>query len=318
MKATVARRAARRVVFRQVGDRLIPVGITSGRSGDGGNTTMSTTQLPPGFAAQVAAAMDASSASGNSRASRSSRRRNQEVAAYLQTMGVDVGQDLEEMMVEEAMRLSMLEDEERQKKEREEKEKAAKSGGAIAGSAPVAETSAQGASRTTPDTPNTPHTTAALLSDAISAPMGSASLLDPSPNHPPVSLPSLPVLTPSPAPSASSNHASPAPESQLSPPSAPPRLPSLDLSTPSTPLASIPSLVESKATPNPGPAPSLQDSTPLAVTPSASSVTSSVSALSSVEDPLAGSAGYQQLEDDGEDEDDASVRQRMAATSVSA
>lgn len=33
MRATLTRRANRRIVFRQVGDRLIPVGITSSRAG---------------------------------------------------------------------------------------------------------------------------------------------------------------------------------------------------------------------------------------------------------------------------------------------
>lgn len=83
---------------------------------------------------------------------------------------------MEEMMVEEAMRLSMLEDEERQKKEREEKEKAVKAnGGATARDSSPAETSAQGASRTGPEVAATSTATAALLSDAIDAPIGSSS-----------------------------------------------------------------------------------------------------------------------------------------------
>lgn len=79
IKATVARRSNRRIVFRQVGDRLIPVGVTSGRAGDGANATMSTAQLPPGFMAQVAAAMDANNAAagGSSSGRRAARRRNQ-------------------------------------------------------------------------------------------------------------------------------------------------------------------------------------------------------------------------------------------------
>ncbi len=79
IKATVARRSNRRIVFRQVGDRLIPVGVTSGRAGDGANATMTTQQLPPGFMAQVAAAMDAnnSAAGGSSSGRRAARRRNQ-------------------------------------------------------------------------------------------------------------------------------------------------------------------------------------------------------------------------------------------------
>jgi hypothetical protein len=40
VKAVAARRAARRVVFRQVGDRLVPVGITSGRDINASNSTV--------------------------------------------------------------------------------------------------------------------------------------------------------------------------------------------------------------------------------------------------------------------------------------
>ena len=78
----------------------MPVGITSGREGDGANATMSTAALPPGFAAQVAAALDVGgSASGGREGRRATRRRNQEMAQYLESMGVGVGQDLEELMV---------------------------------------------------------------------------------------------------------------------------------------------------------------------------------------------------------------------------
>ena len=40
VQATAARRAARRVVFRQVGDRLMPVGISSGRDINLNNSTV--------------------------------------------------------------------------------------------------------------------------------------------------------------------------------------------------------------------------------------------------------------------------------------
>ena len=149
MKATVARRANRRIVFRQVGDRLIPVGITSGRAGDGANATMATQTLPPDFLSQIAAALDhsnnpeSSSSSGGGSSSggrsgfrvRSSRRRggsngnsagggeNDEVSRLLESLGLGGGPDLEEMMLQEAMRLSQLEEEERQKKVKEEEEK---------------------------------------------------------------------------------------------------------------------------------------------------------------------------------------------------
>ncbi|GAA6020091.1 hypothetical protein JCM11491_006394 [Sporobolomyces phaffii] len=179
MKATVARRANRRIVFRQVGDRLVPVGITSGRQSDGANATMATTQtLPPDFLSQIAAAIDhsnethssASSSGGGGRSGfrvRSSRRRggsssggggadgNDEVARLLESLGLGGGPDLEEMMLQEAMRLSQLEEEERQKKVREEEQakQQQQSGGGAAG----AETA----------TPKSPQTTERELSEAM-------------------------------------------------------------------------------------------------------------------------------------------------------
>lgn len=149
MKATVARRANRRIVFRQVGDRLVPVGITSGRQSDGANATMAsgTQTLPPDFLSQIAAALDHSNNNhGNESQTSSSgvrsgfrvrtgRRRggsssgggasgdgNDEVARLLESLGLGGGPDLEEMMLQEAMRLSQLEEEERQKKVKAEEE----------------------------------------------------------------------------------------------------------------------------------------------------------------------------------------------------
>ncbi|GAA5848547.1 hypothetical protein JCM8547_004547 [Rhodosporidiobolus lusitaniae] len=185
MKATVARRANRRIVFRQVGDRLIPVGITSGRSGDGSNPTMATTTLPPNFLSQIAAALDASNENGGSsggrrRGSRSSRRRGggDEVAALLESLGLGGGVDLEEMMLQEAMRLSQVEEEERQKKAKEEEaKKAAQSGSAAgAGASTSPPPSAAAADRS-------PRTTERLLSEAIS----DESALSTSPSSPPAS-----------------------------------------------------------------------------------------------------------------------------------
>ncbi|KPV75855.1 uncharacterized protein RHOBADRAFT_52872 [Rhodotorula graminis WP1] len=157
MKAAVARRANRRIVFRQVGDRLIPVGISSGRGGgaDGANPTMATTTLPPNFLSQIAAALDASnegggggtSSSGRRRGSRSARRSrggsggNDEIAQLLESLGLGGGPDIEEMMVQEAMRLSQLEEEERQKKTQEEEAaKAAKAAGASSSTATAPDT----------------------------------------------------------------------------------------------------------------------------------------------------------------------------------
>ncbi|KAG9010500.1 SNF1-interacting protein [Tulasnella sp. JGI-2019a] len=118
VKATVARRANRRIIMRQVGDRLIPVGVTSGRiqileeGAEGGN---------------------------EENTGRRSRRRGQpngELSQLLQSMGMPmVGQDLEEILLQEAMRLSLLEHEAEQKKrEEEEKKKGGTSSGGDSGS----------------------------------------------------------------------------------------------------------------------------------------------------------------------------------------
>lgn len=107
VRAAVARRANRRIIMRQVGDRLIPIGITSGRvvqenaegSGEG-------EQHPGG---------------GGSRR----RRRHQQgpdINQLLGSVGLGplAGQDLEELMVMEAMRLSLLEHEEQQRRQQTE------------------------------------------------------------------------------------------------------------------------------------------------------------------------------------------------------
>ncbi|KAJ3502664.1 hypothetical protein NLJ89_g8784 [Agrocybe chaxingu] len=105
VRAAVARRANRRIIMRQVGDRLIPVGVTSGR----------VHALSPEEAAAASAAVEGSS-------SRRGRRRGQQNGAFEQYVGMS-GQDLEELMLMEAMRLSLLEHEEYQRKEAEEKKK---------------------------------------------------------------------------------------------------------------------------------------------------------------------------------------------------
>jgi len=104
VRAAVARRANRRIIMRQVGDRLIPVGVTSGR-------------------VQVLSSEEAAAADGGTSGSRRSRRRhNQQNGAFEQYVGM-AGQDLEELMLMEAMRLSLLDHEEHQRKEAEEKRK---------------------------------------------------------------------------------------------------------------------------------------------------------------------------------------------------
>ncbi|GAA6058436.1 hypothetical protein JCM3770_006050 [Rhodotorula araucariae] len=213
MKATAARRANRRIVFRQVGDRLIPVGISSGRgSGDGANPTMATTTLPPNFLSQIAAALDAAnegSGSGRRRGSRSSRhsRGNEDVVALLESLGLGGGPDLEEMMVQEAMRLSQLEEEDRQKKTQEEEATEAQAAGSTQGTAATQETESP--------VPQTPRTTERLLSEAM---------VDES----------APTDTPPPAPAAALRSTAPTPTSAAvasSPPA-----PFLDVDIPSTPI----------------------------------------------------------------------------------
>ncbi|KAK7466947.1 SNF1-interacting protein [Stygiomarasmius scandens] len=102
VRAAVTRRANRRIIMRQVGDRLIPVGVTSGRvhalTGEEGG----------------------SEGAENGGSSRRSRRRQQAPNGPFEQY---LGQDLEELMVMEAMRLSLLEHEEQQRKEAEEKKK---------------------------------------------------------------------------------------------------------------------------------------------------------------------------------------------------
>lgn len=124
VRAAVTRRANRRIIMRQVGDRLIPVGVTSGR----------VHPLPTGEG------QDGGEVDGG--ASRRSRRhRNNggqpDISQLLGQMGLG-GQDLEELMVMEAMRLSLLEHEEQQRKEEEKRKKdaAAASGGHVEGDTP--------------------------------------------------------------------------------------------------------------------------------------------------------------------------------------
>ncbi|KAH9854015.1 hypothetical protein C2E23DRAFT_78575 [Lenzites betulinus] len=101
VRAAVARRANRRIIMRQVGDRLIPVGVTSGR----------VHALPPD---EAAAEVQEGSSDRGSRRSRRRQQQNQELNQLLGNMGLG-GQDLEELMVMEAMRLSLIEHEAQQR-----------------------------------------------------------------------------------------------------------------------------------------------------------------------------------------------------------
>lgn len=111
VRAAVARRANRRIVMRQVGDRLIPVGVTSGRV----HTLPSTDGADNGESENV---------SGTGSRRRRGGRANgpSDITQLLGQIGLG-GQDLEELMVMEAMRLSLMEHEEHQRKEEEKKRK---------------------------------------------------------------------------------------------------------------------------------------------------------------------------------------------------
>jgi len=89
--------------MRQIGDRLIPVGITSGR--------IHPLSVEP-----------AAGAEGDGGGGRRSRRRQQQqdINSFLGNMGFG-GRDLEELMMMEAMRLSLLEHEAQQRREAEQR-----------------------------------------------------------------------------------------------------------------------------------------------------------------------------------------------------
>lgn len=152
VRATAARRAARRVVFRQIGERLVPVGISSGReinpnhliTDDQGRLIL-TTPVPvvgqggrePNTSSMTEAGItgrDGSGLAGFSSPSRllgrSSRRRGHTGGSNslgeMDHHRMLLGGDLEELMVMEAMRLSMLDEEERRKKSEKEAKAQAK------------------------------------------------------------------------------------------------------------------------------------------------------------------------------------------------
>ncbi|KAF8491946.1 hypothetical protein JB92DRAFT_1256198 [Gautieria morchelliformis] len=102
VRAAVTRRANRRIVMRQVGDRLIPIGVTSGRVMEAADAT-------------------ANAEGGESGSGRRRRRGHggQDINQILGSVGLGGlgGQDLEELMVMEAMRLSLVEHEEQQRRQ---------------------------------------------------------------------------------------------------------------------------------------------------------------------------------------------------------
>ncbi|KAH7912140.1 hypothetical protein BJ138DRAFT_1084198 [Hygrophoropsis aurantiaca] len=159
VRAAVARRANRRIIMRQVGDRLIPVGVTSGR----------VHALPTEDGQE--------GGEGAERGSRRNRRHprghhNADLGQLLGSMGLG-GQDLEELMIMEAMRLSLLDHEEQQKKEAEEKRKREASQGpngeALNNSPPA------GDSSSSPGLSTDAHTSSTTADNPTTASIGSRS-----------------------------------------------------------------------------------------------------------------------------------------------
>lgn len=101
-EAALTRRANRRIIMRQVGDRLIPVGVSSSRLG---------TEIPPGSTAGPGGAIIIGensrwgggilgSVGGGGRERRGSRSSRRDLANILQGLG-DGGADMEEVSVEQ-------------------------------------------------------------------------------------------------------------------------------------------------------------------------------------------------------------------------
>lgn len=197
VRAAVARRANRRIIMRQVGDRLIPVGISSGRV-----HPLSTED-----------GQEAPEASGDRGSRRSRRRQDRDIHNLLGNMGLG-GQDLEELMVMEAMRLSLLEHEEQQRRQREEEEKKKKaqgSDGTAVGAQGESRSGSEGAglSSAAPTIESSPSpTTESASASSTSVPTASTSSIvsaNAEPSSPLRSLASEPhplILTTPPAPPA--------------------------------------------------------------------------------------------------------------------
>ncbi|OAV90143.1 hypothetical protein PTTG_01932, partial [Puccinia triticina 1-1 BBBD Race 1] len=125
VKAAVQRRANRRIIFRQEGDRLIPVGITSSRDPNGSaflaafehdhSSSPSSTMTRRGLSALIGGSSSAHSPAtlgGGSPGHHPGTRRHRPEPSSASNYGVD----LEELMIMEAMRLSLAEEEERKRK----------------------------------------------------------------------------------------------------------------------------------------------------------------------------------------------------------
>jgi len=205
VQAAAARRANRRIIMRQVGDRLVPVGITSGRihplSVDGAGTEGD---------------------NGGSRRSRRRQQQQQDLNSFLGNMGFG-GRDLEELMMMEAMRLSLLEHEAQQRREAEQR---AQNGAEDSSSQSRTE------SQTTPPSPQVADTSStdvasSAVASTLTPPVSSNSPPSSQPDLSNVSSPSPPLVSDSPPNGSGDVHHSPQPSSQPSPSPSPTPTPSL-------------------------------------------------------------------------------------------
>ncbi|POW10118.1 hypothetical protein PSTT_06347 [Puccinia striiformis] len=186
IKAVVQRRANRRIIFRQEGDRLIPVGITSSRDPNGSAFLAAFEQHSQHESASNPSTISrrglSSLISGNhhsptpsshptttstSTGSGSGGTVRRQRTTGGENSNNNYGVDLEELMIMEAMRLSLVEEEDRKKKAVEEEEKFKKISEAINDACFLLKGTEQSASTSiqhsnTPATPTTPTPTRRL------------------------------------------------------------------------------------------------------------------------------------------------------------
>ncbi|KAG6335155.1 hypothetical protein ID866_3939 [Astraeus odoratus] len=165
VRAAVARRANRRIVMRQVGDRLIPVGVTSGR-----------VHTLPGTDGTDNGESETGSGTGSRRRRGGRTNGPADITQLLGQIGLG-GQDLEELMVMEAMRLSLLEHEEHQRREEEKRRKEAAT--AQVTTAPSAESGASVGPSTVSATAQSSGTTTAQGGDSSDGPIPRSRSLTP-------------------------------------------------------------------------------------------------------------------------------------------
>nr|ODN81228.1 zf-C3HC4 type zinc finger protein [Cryptococcus depauperatus CBS 7841] len=163
VKAAAARKASRRIIMRQIGDRLVPIGYTSSRA--------------PGVA-DVSASTGQNDENGpNSRRSRRRESNNREreleevsAAFYRLVFSVDVNQ----LMIEEAMRLSLLDHEEHLRKQANERRRAS-SAASIPPNTTTPPPTFGGSNTTSPGPPPGPSTSAAFAATAVPSSQASSS-----------------------------------------------------------------------------------------------------------------------------------------------